>query len=51
MATLWLVLCGLVLVPILLGRVLHHGHRRCCRRHPPLRLTIDVTRRRERDAR
>jgi hypothetical protein len=53
MTTLWLILCGVVFVPILLGQLIHHGAGRCVccrRRQPPLRLTIDVTRTRHRDA-
>jgi hypothetical protein len=42
MTTAWLLLCGFVLVPILIGQLLHHRHRRCgCRR--PVRIEITVT--------
>jgi hypothetical protein len=47
--TLW-ILCGLIIGPILLAKLAHHGRCLCCRREPPLRLTIDVTRTRHRDA-
>jgi hypothetical protein len=45
MSPLWL-LAVPVAVPLVLGRILHYGHRRCCDRHAaPLRLEVTVTKR------
>jgi hypothetical protein len=45
MTELWLVI-GFICVPIVLGKVIRHGHRRCCGRQRRVRLEGTVTVRR-----